>query len=101
MTKPVLSRPPRILPSHKQLSIYNRRVFDQQMSVECPLYHPRKRTSVERVSIEEQDACSIVRDYGAQALAYVYVRASPAGVGGKDAHERGGAKDRCEFREAA
>jgi hypothetical protein len=42
-----------------------------------------------------------VRDYGAQALAYVYVRASPAGVGGKDAHEREGAKDCCEFRDAA
>jgi hypothetical protein len=28
---------------------------------------PRKRTLVERVSIEEQDACYVVRDYGESA----------------------------------
>ena len=46
------------------------------MSVECPLY-PRKRTLVERVSIEETRRLSVVRDYGAQALVYVYCESEP------------------------
>lgn len=37
------------------------------MVVECPALPAEKRTLIERVSVEEQDTCYVVRDYGESA----------------------------------
>ena len=53
-------------------------------------------------SVEETNACFIVRDADGQALAYVYFEEEPGPpLGGRTARPRRGAADRGQRRQAA
>jgi hypothetical protein len=53
-------------------------------------------------SVEETDACFIVRDHNGQALAYTYFeKRARKSLGGAPPHPRRGAPDRRQHRQAA
>ena len=53
-------------------------------------------------SAEELEVCYVVRNHAGQKLAYVYFEEEPGpAIGGQVAHERRGAADRGEYRQAA
>jgi hypothetical protein len=53
-------------------------------------------------SVEDLDACFVVRDHAGQKLAYVYFEDQPGrAIGGEATHEGWGAADRGEYRQAA